>query len=74
MRKQTVDQYQRKLEASIKTMEFMGTLLPHYSAEGMTRMWKALGIMTNRYGIEFIADSISKSRSETELALQEVRV
>lgn len=64
--------YKRRREATETALKFMGQLLPHYSSEDMTRMWDALELQVNRYGIEFIADSILKSRYATELALQEV--
>ena len=65
----TAEQYQRKLAANIKTMQFMQSLLPHYSAAEMHRLWESLGVMTRRYGIAFVADCIDKSKAETELAL-----
>lgn len=64
--------YERRREATETALKFMGQLLPHYSAADMDRMWDALELQVNMYGIEFIADSILKSRYETELALQEV--
>ena len=67
-----VSQYEKKLAASITTIEFMGTLLPRYTARDMSRMWNALAIMVKRYGIIFVADEITRNKAETELALQEV--
>lgn len=66
--------FQQDLDATIVTVQFMGQLLPRYTASDMTRMWDALGAMTKRYGIQFIADMIRNSKAETELALQEVVV
>lgn len=64
--------YERKRAATETALRFMGQLMPHYTAADMDRMWDALELQINRYGVEFIADSILKSRYETELALQEV--
>ncbi len=61
--------YERKLAAAQEIMEFMGTLVPRYTAPQMSEMWDALGAMTQRYGYIFVADSIRKSDVEAELAL-----
>ena len=65
----TAAQYDRKLQASIGITTFMGELAWHYTAEEMHRLWKALSMMVQRYGIVFVADAIGKSKAEAELAL-----
>lgn len=70
----TVKQYERKLKATQKITEFMGSLAEIYSAEEMHRIWKRMEIMIGRYGLVYISDVIENKRDETELALlREVR-
>lgn len=65
----TAAQYDRKLQSSITITNFMGDLAWHYTAAEMSQLWKALGQMTQRYGIVFVGDAITKSKADAELAL-----
>lgn len=65
----TETQWQQKRSAVESVLHFMGTLNTSNSYLTMQFLWDAMDAMISRYGELFVADSIRKSRAETELAL-----
>ena len=59
----------KKRIASRIILAFMWTLVGRYTAERFADLWIAMDEMIRRYGYQFVADSIRKSKAETELAL-----
>ena len=65
----TETQWQQKRNAVELILHFMGILNTDNSYLTMKYFWNAMNEMIGRYGEQFVADSIRKSRAETELAL-----
>ena len=65
----TETQWQQKRSAVEAVLHFMGALNTSNSYLTMQFLWDAMDDMISRYGEMFVADSIHKSRAETELAL-----
>ena len=65
----TGTQWQQKRDAVERILHFMGILNTDNSYRTMEFLWNAMNEMIGRYGEQFVADSIRKSRAETELAL-----
>ena len=59
----------KKRESMERILRFMGSLNKNYTADEMRRLWGAMDEMRHRYGDVFVADAISKSSVEAELAL-----